>query len=621
MKFFKKIQDKEIKVNLILFLNLIFFGFLFFWRLMNLETHPQVGLDPSWQWYMSYAQLNGLVFGKDVIFTWGPLAFLETGICLSSFQVVLYLFFSIFKIGLFLLCLYKIRFKLFSGNKGFYFCLTCICLVYGRFIANTEIGYLALVIVLFSVIQLNQSNTFIYKFLFCLLFFLGIFIKLTLAVEISIIMLLWILNGLSPTIEKIKLIIGTGIFSILLIISTSNISFYNYFLNSIEVIRGYAEVMVLNNCSRKQNFDFILFGLTFVFVLFYSSFNRFKFNIVNTFLVLVLVGIIFRSSYTRFDYGHAVIFVAVIPFILIILKAIGVQLKRYWEITFFCISLCMVFNFSSGSDISNLASRVYLKYDSQLRLKNNFVQSGLNNEQALNKKIRNKYGKVLLIADELTPAYTDNQFLIPPTPQNFCTYTDKLDSINHAFYLKSNTSFICVESNLLIRGIDNRHPYLFNRWFFSNLYQFSLIDSFTIGKAKYSIFESCSSNKIVNSAMDNAVIKDVKQGQCIPINNILKECNTSNNPLISSQIQNKDSLKLYFEIITIDKSVMNKLLDFTIRLSDFKITAGNFTYTIPGYYKLKPLPIYPNLNRFVSGDSFCIDGRFKTAKIRFFLRR
>jgi hypothetical protein len=96
MKFFKKIQDKEIKVNLILFLNLIFFGFLFFWRLMNLETHPQVGLDPSWQWYMSYAQLNGLVFGKDVIFTWGPLAFLETGICLSSFQVVLYLFFSIF---------------------------------------------------------------------------------------------------------------------------------------------------------------------------------------------------------------------------------------------------------------------------------------------------------------------------------------------------------------------------------------------------------------------------------------------------------------------------------------------------------------------------------------------
>ena len=621
MKLFKKIQDKEIKVNLSLFLNLFFFGLLFFWRLENLKIYPQVGLDPSWQWYMSYAQLNGLVFGKDVIYTWGPLAFLETGICLSIFQVILYLFFSVLKSGLFLLCLNKMRFELFSGNKGFYFFLTSICLVYGSFIANTEVGYLVLVIVLFSVIQLNQSNTFIYKFLFCLLFFLGIFVKLTLAVEISIIMSLWIYNGSSPTKEKIKLITGTGIFSILFIMGISNLSIYNYFLNSIEVIRGYSEVMVANYCTVKQNFDFILFGLTFVFVLLYTSFNRFKFNIVNTFLVLVLVGIIFRSSYTRFDNGHALIFVAVIPFILIILKAIGIQLKRYCEITFFCISLCMAFNFSSGSELSNLVLPVYLKYNSPLRLKTNFVQSGSNNELALSKKIRNKYGKVVLIADELTPAYTDNQFLIPPSPQNFCTYTDKLDSINHAFYLNSNTSFICVESNLLIRGIDNRHPYLFNRWFFSNLYQFSLIDSFTIGKAKYSLFESRSSNKIVNSVIDSYVIKDVTKGQCFSINNILRELNTSNNPLISSQIQNIDSLKLYFEIIDIDKSVMNKLLDFTIRLSDFKITIGNFTYTIPGYYKFKPLPIYPNLNRFVSGDSFCIDGRFKSAKIRFFLRR
>jgi len=621
MKLFKKIQDKEIKVNLSLFLNLFFFGLLIFWRLENLKIHPQVGLDPSWQWYMSYAQLNGLVFGKDIIYTWGPLAFLETGICLSSFQLVLYLFFSVLKSGLFLLCLNKMRFELFSGNKGFYFFLTSICLVYGSFIANTEVGYLVLVIVLFSVIQLNQSNTFIYKFLFCLLFFLGIFVKLTLAVEISIIMLLWIFNGSSPTIEKFKLIIGTGIFSTLLIISISNLSFYNYFLNSIEVIRGYAEVMVVNNCTGKQNLDFILFGLTFVFVLLFSSFNRFKFNIVNRFLVLVLVGIIFRSSFTRFDNGHALIFVAVIPFILIILKAVGIQLKRYCEITFFCISLCMAFNFSSGSELSNLVLPIYLKYNSPLRLKTNFVQSGLNNDLILSKKIRNKYGKVLLIADELTPAYTDNQFLIPPSPQNFCTYTDKLDSINHVFYLKSNTSFICVESNLLIRGLDNRHPYLFNRWFFSNLYQFTLIDSFTIGKAKYSLFESRSSDKIVNSVIDSNVIKDVTKGQCFSINNILRELNTSNNPLISSQIQNIDSLKLYFEIIDIDKSVMNKLLDFTIRLSDFKITIGNFTYTIPGDYKFKPLPIYPNLNRFVSGDSFCIDGRFKSAKIRFFLSR
>jgi hypothetical protein len=41
---------------------------------------PSTGLDPSWRISLNMAIDKGLIFGKDIVFTYGPLGYLETRI-------------------------------------------------------------------------------------------------------------------------------------------------------------------------------------------------------------------------------------------------------------------------------------------------------------------------------------------------------------------------------------------------------------------------------------------------------------------------------------------------------------------------------------------------------------
>ena len=42
------------------------------------------GIDPGWQWAVNQARAAGLVFGQDIVFTYGPLAFLMAPLDVSS---------------------------------------------------------------------------------------------------------------------------------------------------------------------------------------------------------------------------------------------------------------------------------------------------------------------------------------------------------------------------------------------------------------------------------------------------------------------------------------------------------------------------------------------------------
>ncbi|ALF53613.1 hypothetical protein ACX27_13435 [Nostoc piscinale CENA21] len=65
--------DKLISIVSIIICLYIFFAFL------TLPSGVRIGLDPSWQYAISRAALNKLYFGKDIIFTYGPLGYLIQG--------------------------------------------------------------------------------------------------------------------------------------------------------------------------------------------------------------------------------------------------------------------------------------------------------------------------------------------------------------------------------------------------------------------------------------------------------------------------------------------------------------------------------------------------------------
>jgi len=53
------------------------------------------GIDPGWQWAVNYAQQEGWIFGKDIVFTYGPLAFLMVPLDAGHNLVVANVFYMI----------------------------------------------------------------------------------------------------------------------------------------------------------------------------------------------------------------------------------------------------------------------------------------------------------------------------------------------------------------------------------------------------------------------------------------------------------------------------------------------------------------------------------------------
>ncbi|AEE13958.1 hypothetical protein Thena_0311 [Thermodesulfobium narugense DSM 14796] len=73
-----KFSAFSLKDNLKLSEGAFAFVILFFFTFYIIIVPFGSGLDPSWQFAMNYAFEHRLIFGKDIIFTYGPLGFLAT---------------------------------------------------------------------------------------------------------------------------------------------------------------------------------------------------------------------------------------------------------------------------------------------------------------------------------------------------------------------------------------------------------------------------------------------------------------------------------------------------------------------------------------------------------------
>lgn len=93
------------KYNIILILLFVIYG-LFFIALLPWPSGINIGLDPSWMWGISQGAKDNLIFGKDIVFTYGPFGYLIHGAAFEgnfwqilSFRFFIhFLFFTIFTI-------------------------------------------------------------------------------------------------------------------------------------------------------------------------------------------------------------------------------------------------------------------------------------------------------------------------------------------------------------------------------------------------------------------------------------------------------------------------------------------------------------------------------------------
>ena len=144
---FLKIKSDWIKSTL-------FFLLIIFIVPKSIFNLPSIGLDASWKIGLELAIKNNLIFGKDIVFTYGPLSYLFSclNIYKSSFEIILFHFFHVGNIIYFFYYIFS-REK----NKGKYLFLFFVSLLYGH-VLFTKLTLSFLFVCLFHMFHFLKYN-------------------------------------------------------------------------------------------------------------------------------------------------------------------------------------------------------------------------------------------------------------------------------------------------------------------------------------------------------------------------------------------------------------------------------------------------------------------------------
>jgi len=289
------------------------------WTLPWPPVFPGTGLDPSWRFALSEAVLNKWQFGRDIVFTYGPLGFLREPVCFNHLQWLFALVFTLFVHFLLMLTVTLLVVKM---NAHW---LSCLVLLPVLFVAVPLISLdyrllLAAVIILYLLAKGKINRGFDYPgLLFCsLLLATASLIKFNAApVSVSILLLISLEDRQGKDV-RIALcgLLSYVVFVLVLWIALGQ-SLFNLpanLFNSYQILSGYSGAMA------KYGRDYQVYaGLACIFLEFslllvslrLEDRKLFNFILLNSGLFFVA----FKHGFVRHAGGNAYAFFAVCSFL------------------------------------------------------------------------------------------------------------------------------------------------------------------------------------------------------------------------------------------------------------------------------------------------------------------
>jgi hypothetical protein len=434
------------------------FSFITFQTLPNLIYWPSAGLDSSWVVGINMASAEKMQFGKDIVFTFGPLGFLYQPLFyefnLWCISVTFSLFVHIFLVFMIYLLLRKLSTNIFDVI------LIAIVFMFALPFTFPE-NKLIFSIIILSFVLITERYFSKYQFLICLIisFLMAVcsLLKFTSTlISISIILFMIIYFIYKKRFNYIFWMSGTyiGFVLLLLYLTGQSISnFPSYILNSLEISSGYNSAMSLNGPRKEVLAGLCVLGL--LFVIFVDSILKKKQNLV--LFILLNAGYIFISfkhGYIRHD-GHVYLFFSNILSVLLVISFMlkGESRKILQHSSF--VLICVLIGFMYSKYPHLLVPNVKQKYQNICSAVSVIKASPLEREKTLENvksKMRETYGldkntleyingkSLNMLPWEIALPYAYNMNWSPmPVFQSYSAYTPKLDLIN-AGYFEGNAS-------------------------------------------------------------------------------------------------------------------------------------------------------------------------------------
>jgi hypothetical protein len=432
------------------FRNFLMLGVLFYLLPEFRYARPGIGGDLSWIISLNYASHENFVFGKEFIFTYGPLGFLTFGLPMytSRLLVILFYFFIVINAIYFLYYVFKSlekKSELVLVSATFFF--------FGEFVFTSS-HFSRESIPLYFYFTFHIFHYLKHKNFFSLIVastcgLLAFYIKVNAGFIINILFLLFIIyNFIFKTIDrKANIILFAAHFTVLYFSSfILKTDFISYIINSFPIIDSYNEGMTVP-AKQSDLLAAVLIIILFLTVIIMSvkSIIRTYHDIFLLFNLLLLGFIFFKSGFTRADL-HVIFFFGGIPFVIMLAflffktnKAKSALFISIILTTMITLAFCRWFD---GPRLNKINS---LKFS----IKSGFFPTNVNmpvlqdkNYRKLPERVMKEIGgkTVDVLGKETSYIYYNNLRYNPrPVIQSYSAYDEKLININYDKY-KSNSA-------------------------------------------------------------------------------------------------------------------------------------------------------------------------------------
>ena len=287
---------------------LIFFTSLLFLPKALLEN-PNSGVDPSWKISINMALHQGLSFGKDWVFTYGPLGFLSTRITayVGIFPLLVY---DAFAVGV---LIYILRFA-FKDLNDLSKCLTIPYLIMMTS-HNSEATFQLFMLFLFLIFHNYRTKSLISIGLATILCILIFFIKLNLGIVTSLILFIYFILLVitkQNSVIKVILFLTLHLLGIYLMGRVFNVDLFGYLKGALSIINNYNDAMFsvdfINLTARYAYYNITIAAIIIItfLVFFICSIPLILKSKSDIFILLVMLFALylgFKQGFTRFGFA------------------------------------------------------------------------------------------------------------------------------------------------------------------------------------------------------------------------------------------------------------------------------------------------------------------------------
>ena len=441
--------------------SLILFAFLYlllpshFTSDISCETVEQC-LDPSWMLTLHWAIQKKMIFGKEYVFTYGPLGFLSTRTLFGISRFYL-LIFDLFVIAN-LLFILRYAIRKYNSIYTLLFCLLIVLITSSKLMYRDGIVFILLLI---SVFWLNYALKYrfiwimvIPSFVTVLLFYIKVNISLIALVIFYGYLIYYLLIEKKNKLGKI--LIGLMLPGLIFLSSVPlKTDLPGYLQAGFNFVDGYNDAMNTGIGEYRLCTAIAIVIVFFCLILFFT--RQFKKDIPVFVTYCIFSYVLFKQSFVRSDL-HILIFFALLP------AFIGIAALFFGKHSLFAkialVSVCIVC-YAIGLSLNDYSNPLN-KYEYLINVFSAHESENFESKAHLFKlppAILDKIGQktVDVIPGENILLYFNKLNYNPrPVVQSYAVYTPYLSSLNYEKYVSDTAPESLIVSN---QSIDGRYAF------------------------------------------------------------------------------------------------------------------------------------------------------------------